>query len=479
MIKKQTNEELQQKVQELEKIVLKQSRADEEAQRIFNYSLDMIGSGNLEGYFTKVNSSFESILGYAEKDFLKKPFISFVHDGDVEKTKETLDQAVKGKRNISIENRCLCKDGSYKWIDWKVLSIVQHNKFNTVGRDITERKRAEEALRESEEKYRLLFETVVHGIQEIDSSGKIVSANSACHMMLGYKKGKLIGRSMFEFTPNSYQQKKLHDNIQKLIQKQLKPKPWFGKIKKKNGEIFDGQADWNYKRNGHGEVIGFIFVISDITERIRSEEMLKESENKFRALAEQALVGVYLIQEGNFKYVNPKFVDMFGYKKDEYLEKMFFSKLVYPEDLSKVKEQIEKREKGKVKTVQHTFRGLTKSGEIIHLEVFGSSVMIDGKLFAIGTILDISDRKLAEQEKEKMIFDLQKALDDVKRLSSLLPICSYCKKIRDDKGYWNRIESYIEAHTNSVFSHGMCPECTEKLYGNEEWYEEYIKENKF
>ena len=116
-------------------------------------------------------------------------------------------------------------------------------------KEIAEREQAKEELRESEEKYRLLFETVIHGIQAIDSSGKIVSANSACHMMLGYKNGELVGRSLFEFIPDSYQQKKMSDNIQILLKKQLKPKPWFGKIKKKNGDIFDGQTDWNYKRN--------------------------------------------------------------------------------------------------------------------------------------------------------------------------------------------------------------------------------------
>ena len=145
------------------------------------------------------------------------------------------------------------------------LKLERHNE--QLLKEIAEREPAEEDLRESEEKYRLLFETVIHGIQEIDFSGKIVSANSACHMMLGYKNGELVGRSLFEFIPDSYQQKKLSDNIQILLKKQPKPKSWFGKIKKNNGEIFDGQTDWNYKRNKNGEVIGFIFVFSDITER--------------------------------------------------------------------------------------------------------------------------------------------------------------------------------------------------------------------
>ena len=66
--------------------------------------------------------------------------------------------------------------------------------------------------------------------------------------------------------------------------------------------------------------------------------------------------------------------------------------------------------------------------------------------------------------REKLIINLQKALKDVKTLKGLLPICASCKKIRDDMGYWNQIESYIQQHSDAEFSHGICPECVKKLY---------------
>jgi hypothetical protein len=69
-----------------------------------------------------------------------------------------------------------------------------------------------------------------------------------------------------------------------------------------------------------------------------------------------------------------------------------------------------------------------------------------------------------EKEREKIISDLQDALRKVKALSGLLPICASCKKIRDDKGYWNQIESYIREHSEADFSHGLCPECLQRLY---------------
>jgi len=73
-------------------------------------------------------------------------------------------------------------------------------------------------------------------------------------------------------------------------------------------------------------------------------------------------------------------------------------------------------------------------------------------------------RQKHEQEREELIGELKEALSKVKQLSGFLPICASCKKIRDDKGYWNQIESYIRDHSEAEFSHGICPECCEKLY---------------
>jgi DNA repair exonuclease SbcCD ATPase subunit len=72
--------------------------------------------------------------------------------------------------------------------------------------------------------------------------------------------------------------------------------------------------------------------------------------------------------------------------------------------------------------------------------------------------------KQTDEEKSKVIKELQTALERVKTLSGMLPICASCKKIRDDKGYWNKIEAYIEKHSEAEFSHGICPECARKLY---------------
>ena len=79
---------------------------------------------------------------------------------------------------------------------------------------------------------------------------------------------------------------------------------------------------------------------------------------------------------------------------------------------------------------------------------------------------------VAERERDRLIVDLKEALSKVKLLSGLLPICSNCKKIRDDQGYWNQIEKYIGEHSNAQFSHGICPECAKKLYPDFDLYDD-------
>ena len=85
------------------------------------------------------------------------------------------------------------------------------------------------------------------------------------------------------------------------------------------------------------------------------------------------------------------------------------------------------------------------------------------------------ERKQSEENREALIEELHRALEEVKTLQGILPICSKCKKIRDDRGYWNQIESYIQKHSDALFTHGICPECEEVLYGGEDWYKKPIE----
>ncbi len=155
--------------------------------------------------------------------------------------------------------------------------MVDRAQYEELERRILEFAELQTTLQESKEKYRLIVDTITYGVQELDVSGKIVYANSAYHKMLGYDDGTLIGRSVFELQPDNHEQKKLYDYIQLIKEQQPEPEPWSGKTARKNGDILDVQTDWDYKRNRQGEVVGFISIISDITDRRKIETALRKS----------------------------------------------------------------------------------------------------------------------------------------------------------------------------------------------------------
>jgi PAS domain S-box-containing protein len=202
----------------------------------------------------------------------------------------------------------------------------------------------------------------------------------------------------------------------------------------------------------------------DISERKQFEIKLRESENKFRDLAEKSVVGIYLIQDEMFQYVNPILAQIFGYTVDELIGKKGPADLVLPEDWPLAKENLQKRISGEVTSIRYEFRGKTKNQTVIYVEAYGTRTVYQGQPAVIGTVLDISERKLAEEERDLLIIDHLEALSRIKTLSGLLPICAACKRIRDDKGYWSQIETYISKHSDALFSHGICPDCAKNMY---------------
>ena len=100
-----------------------------------------------------------------------------------------------------------------------------------------------------------------------------------------------------------------------------------------------------------------------------------------------------------------------------------------------------------------------KDGTAFPVEINAALLEVGDHRYILAFDRDITERKLAEQEREKLIVELRDALDKIKTLKGLLPMCAWCKKIRDDKGYWKRVEVYIKEHSDASFTHGICPEC--------------------
>ncbi len=135
----------------------------------------------------------------------------------------------------------------------------------------------------------------------------------------------------------------------------------------------------------------------DITDKKLAETALTESESKFRNLTEKSLVGVYILQEGLFRYCNPKFAEMYGYRPDDIIDKLGPSDLAAPEDRAMVTHNIKKRISGEVESMHYELRGLARDKRIVNTEVFGSRIQYNNKPAVIGSVLDITTRKEVEK----------------------------------------------------------------------------------
>jgi PAS domain S-box-containing protein len=193
------------------------------------------------------------------------------------------------------------------------------------------------------------------------------------------------------------------------------------------------------------------------------QDSLYGIEEKFRIIADPAPIAVMLYQDDYWIYANRAAETITGYQVDELIGKVFWD-IAHPDYEALVRERGRKRQRGEATTNRYEFKIITKQGTERWVDLTGASMLIGVQPAGVISVVDITDRKQAEEERERLILELTDALSKIKTLSGLLPICASCKKIRNDKGYWEQIEMYIRDHSEAEFSHGLCPECTERLY---------------
>lgn len=166
---------------------------------------------------------------------------------------------------------------------------------------------------------------------------------------------------------------------------------------------------------------------------------------------------------------NDRWAQILGYEtiKDFKNTTATWIDLIHPDERDAAWASINAHLEGRTDFHRMEYRMRTKDGKYRWILDHAKIVQRDEKgkpLRMSGTHIDITDRKVIEEERDKLIASLQEALSEIKTLRGILPICANCKKIRDDKGYWHQLEVYIHEHSEVDFSHGICPECARKLY---------------
>jgi PAS domain S-box-containing protein len=248
----------------------------ETGNRFIDLSVDLFCIAGFDGFFKKLNPSFEKTLGFTVEELMAKPYMEFIHPDDRPATVNEASRLKNREDTFEFENRYRCKDGSYRWLLWNAVSVSEHNLIYAVARDVTERKRAQEALRESEEHLRLLVDGVRdYAIFMLDPSGKVASWNQGAERIKGYQASEIIGRHFSCFyPPEDVQDGKPERELQRaLAEGRYEEEGW---RLRKDGSRFWADVVITALTDGTGKLRGFSKITRDITERKKTRQRIEQ-----------------------------------------------------------------------------------------------------------------------------------------------------------------------------------------------------------
>jgi len=268
----------------------------------------------------------------------------------------------------------------------KVLLIFQ---------DITERTRMRRTLKESEERFRLLFSEIPEAVFVFDpESYKILDVNRVAERRYGYSREEFLNMTVLDIRPEG-EVGKVRDLLEGLSSGTVGVRKGFHH-KKRNGEVFPVTIYGGIREIGGRRVI--IAIAVDDSERVLAEQALRESEERYKALSDQSPIVICLVQDERFVYVNPKAAELVGYDRDEIVG-MEATEVVHPDDRAMVRERMIRRLAGEDVESRYEVRVVTKSGEVKWLEIAAVPVTLGGRRATMAHGIDITERKRAESAK--------------------------------------------------------------------------------
>ncbi|MCK4361826.1 MAG: PAS domain S-box protein [Dehalococcoidia bacterium] len=354
-----------------------------------------------DGKFQFVNAQFQKYAGYSEDELLGMDSLSFVFPDERNRVRENAVKMLKGERSIPYEYQFVNKEGEVRWIMETVVPIQYLGRRAALGNfmDITERDRAEEALRESEEKYRALVDHMEEGYL-VFRGGRIRYANRRCAEVIGIPVKKLIGEDYWRF---------LAPESQEQARQTYETLTGGGKVHPIQEYVYLTEAgrripvETSMREITYEGKPSYAVVWRDITERKRAEEALRKSEEQFRALIENAQDAIVIVNPDiTISYQSPSMGRMTGRKAKDRIGKDPLQ-YCHPDDISEVAEAFLQLFENKIPTVHTEFRYRHKDGRWRIFEVVGNNLIDDP---AVGGIVlnmrDITERKQAEEEVRKL-----------------------------------------------------------------------------
>ncbi len=341
------------------------------------------------------------------------------------------------------------KSGKLFWVEvnLKRAVITGQNRLLAIVRDISDRKQTEAKLRESQELFQQFMDNSPAMAFMKDQDGKYLYFNKPLIEGFSTITTEWVGKSDADIMPPEVAREIREHDLEVLSTGSTAE--YIETIPLEDGPHHFMVLKFPIIGAEGKTILGGMAV--DITARKIAEEALQEAEAKYRSLVEESLVGVYIIQDGVFVYVNPRFAEIFGYEREELLELSPIETITAPGSRDLVRENIRRRIDGEIQSLHYSFQGLKKDGSIIEVEVLGSTTIYKGRVAIIGSLLDVTESRRIEEEKRR----LQKEADEAKRrfyretISAVtegkLDICD----ISDIEKIAQEYESFIELNVPS------------------------------
>ena len=378
--------------------------SEEKYRGIFDESIATVYVFDTKKNFINTNQAGLDLLGYSREELLRMSIPDVDADPVVVLTAHK--ELLSGGRLINYEHKLRRKDGT-------IVSVLNNSRpltdghGNVVGMlstliNVTERKQMEEDLREKEALLRSFFNSpgLICGIVELEADDvRYITVNATMAEMYSLTPEDLANKLASEIGTDKGIVRLFIENYKKSRENDAPSYFEYHRVVGQGERWFYVTVTFlGFELNSHTP--RYAFVTTDITERRKAEEALQESEEKFRLLAEQSLMAIGLIQDGTFKYVNKAYEIMSGYSGQELLswKPYEYIKVIHPDDREFVGEQIKRKQAGEQDVVPHyEFRGITKGGDVLRLDLYSKTVTYAGKPADLFTFVNITERKQMEE----------------------------------------------------------------------------------
>ncbi|MFX1388489.1 MAG: PAS domain S-box protein [Promethearchaeota archaeon] len=409
-------------ITEQKEIEQKLKRSEENYRLITENANDLIRvlDDRFEIEFVNELAHFKT-LGYSKEELIGKAAIFLNHPDDYTSIRRFIRRMFKTGEDTH-ESRIRHKNGKYIWFEIKVKMLEDESgntKYLFISREITDRKEAEKELKESEEKFRAITEQSFMSIMVIQD-GILKYFNERLPQRIGYSSEEIKNWGPYEF------QKVIHPDDREYVLEQARKKQQGEKDVINNYKYRslrkDGELRWveNFSKtiNYGGRAANLVMSV-DITDKLEAERILKESEEKFRNIAEQNFMGILIIQNGELKYINNAMAKISGISIEE-IKKWSIKELIewiHPEDLPNILERLKRNRENTMSPFSHNFfRIIIRNGEVRWLEDYTSKIIYQGKLANLISLVDITDKKKAERliiEENERLLELDELRKDL------------------------------------------------------------------